>query len=132
MPSAVSASTLSPSQSLGQWIGRSVTFPLSRSELWAIVREYLDQSGAKCIFSTAYFDEAADADLTLILIGGKIIAQEHAAKITAALRDRTFRIGGEDYQSLAHRLSAPVRGNLAQESGVVGARTEKPFSASVL
>lgn len=78
--------------------------PLSRSELWAIVREYLDQSGAKCIFSTAYFDEAADADLTLILLGGKIIAQERAANITAALRDRTFRIGGEDYQSLARRL----------------------------
>ncbi len=78
--------------------------PLSRSELWAIVREYLDQSGAKCIFSTAYFDEAADADLTLILLGGKIIAQERAAKITAALRDRTFRIDGEDYQSLARRL----------------------------
>lgn len=78
--------------------------PLSRRELWAIVREYLDQSGAKCIFSTAYFDEAADADLTLILLGGKIIAQERAAKITAALRDRTFRICGEDYQSLARRL----------------------------
>ncbi len=78
--------------------------PLSRRELWAIVREYLDQSGAKCIFSTAYFDEAADADLTLILLGGKIIAQERAAKITATLRDRTFRIGGEDYQSLARRL----------------------------
>ena len=78
--------------------------PLSRSELWAIVREYLDQSGAKCIFSTAYFDEAADADLTLILLGGKIIAQERAAKITAALRDRAFRIDGEDYQSLARRL----------------------------
>ena len=78
--------------------------PLSRSELWAIVREYLDQSGAKCIFSTAYFDEAADADLTLILLGGKIIAQERAAKITAALQDRTFRIGGEDYQRLARRL----------------------------
>ena len=78
--------------------------PLSRSELWAIVREYLDQSGAKCIFSTAYFDEAADADLTLILLGGKIIAQSPAAKITAALRDRTFRIDGEDYQSLARRL----------------------------
>ena len=78
--------------------------PLSRSELWAIVREYLDQSGAKCIFSTAYFDEAADADLTLILLGGKIIAQDPAANITAALRDRTFRIDGEDYQSLARRL----------------------------
>ena len=78
--------------------------PLSRSELWAIVREYLDQSGAKCIFSTAYFNEAADADLTLILLGGKIIAQEHAAKITAALREHTFRIDGEDYQSLARRL----------------------------
>ena len=78
--------------------------PLSRSELWAIVREYLDQSDAKCIFSTAYFDEAADADLTLILLGGKIIAQERAVNITAALRDRTFRIGGEDYQSLARRL----------------------------
>ena len=78
--------------------------PLSRSELWAIVREYLDQSGAKCIFSTAYFDEAADADLTLILLGGKIIAQDPAAKITAALRDRTFRICSEDYQSLARRL----------------------------
>ena len=78
--------------------------PLSRSELWAIVREYLDQSGAKCIFSTAYFDEAADADLTLILLGGKIIAQERAANITAALRERTFRICSEDYQSLARRL----------------------------
>ena len=78
--------------------------PLSRSELWAIVREYLDQSGAKCIFSTAYFDEAADADLTLILLGGKIIAQERSANITAALRDRTFRIDGEDYQSLARHL----------------------------
>ena len=78
--------------------------PLSRRELWVIVREYLDQSGAKCIFSTAYFDEAADADLTLILLGGKIIAQERAAKITAALRDRTFRICSEDYQSLARRL----------------------------
>ena len=78
--------------------------PLSRSELWAIVREYLDQSGAKCIFSTAYFDEAADADLTLILLGGKIIAQDPAANITAALQDRTFRICSEDYQSLARRL----------------------------
>ena len=38
------------------------------------------------------------------MLGGKIIAQERAAKITAALRDRTFRIDGEDYQSLARRL----------------------------
>lgn len=110
--------------------------PLSRSELWAIVREYLDQSGAKCIFSTAYFDEAADADLTLILLGGKIIAQERAAKITAALRDRTFRIDDEDYQSLARRLmfktqrflkNSPLI-DICPRDGSVDLLSEKPMS----
>ena len=110
--------------------------PLSRSELWAIVREYLDQSSAKCIFSTAYFDEAADADLTLILLGGKIIAQERAAKITAALRDRTFRIDGEDYQRLARRLmfktqrflkSSPLI-DICPRDGSVDLLSEEPIS----
>ena len=47
--------------------------PLSRRELWAVIRRMVGQGGTTCFFSTAYLEEAESADWVLCMSEGRII-----------------------------------------------------------
>lgn len=54
--------------------------PLSRQELWQLIESYLEERKARCLFSTAYLEEAERCDLILML-------DEHGNLETAVPRD---------------------------------------------
>ena len=66
--------------------------PVSRGELWAIIFDYLKESNAYCIFSSAYLEEAQKSDLVLMLDEGKIIKQGKASELIKECQDEVYAI----------------------------------------
>jgi len=64
--------------------------PLSRRELWDIVRDLVDTQGLTVLLSTAYLDEAERCGHVVVLHQGKVLAQGPPSDITAIARDRVF------------------------------------------
>ena len=64
--------------------------PLSRRELWEIVRQLVDSQGLTVLLSTAYLDEAERCSHVIVLHQGKVLAQGHPSEITAIAKDRVF------------------------------------------
>jgi len=64
--------------------------PLSRRELWDIVRDLVDSQGLTVLLSTAYLDEAERCGHVVVLHQGKVLAQGPPRDITAIARDRVF------------------------------------------
>ncbi len=66
--------------------------PLSRRELWKMVRELSDNQ--TCIlWSTAYLDEAERCDDVLLLNSGKLLFKGTPAELTGRVEGRTFLLG---------------------------------------
>ncbi len=57
--------------------------PLSRRELWRIIRRMQAESGMTALVSTAYLSEAAEADDVLLLSEGRLIAHEAPGALAA-------------------------------------------------
>ncbi|HEY2249474.1 MAG TPA: ABC transporter ATP-binding protein, partial [Planctomycetaceae bacterium] len=49
--------------------------PLSRRELWQIIRQLVDEQGLTVLLSTAYLDEAEHCRHAIVLHQGKVLAQ---------------------------------------------------------
>jgi ABC-2 type transport system ATP-binding protein len=64
--------------------------PLSRRELWEIVRQLVDTQGLTVLLSTAYLDEAERCGHVIVLHQGKTLAQGQPSDITDIARDRVF------------------------------------------
>ena len=64
--------------------------PLSRRELWDIVRDLVDSQGLTVLLSTAYLDEAERCGHVVVFHQGKVLAQGPPRDITAIARDRVF------------------------------------------
>jgi ABC-2 type transport system ATP-binding protein len=64
--------------------------PLSRRELWDIVRDLVDSQGLTVLLSTAYLDEAERCGHVVVLHQGKVLAQGPPGDITAIARGRVF------------------------------------------
>jgi ABC-2 type transport system ATP-binding protein len=64
--------------------------PLSRRELWDIVRDLVDAQGLTVLLSTAYLDEAERCGHVVVLHQGKVLAQGPPGEITAIARGRVF------------------------------------------
>ena len=64
--------------------------PLSRRELWEIVRQLVDTQGLTVLLSTAYLDEAERCGHVIVLHQGKVLAQGRPGDITAIARGRVF------------------------------------------
>ena len=64
--------------------------PLSRRELWDIVRDLVDSQGLTVLLSTAYLDEAERCGHVVVLHQGKVLAQGPPRDITAVARDHVF------------------------------------------
>lgn len=74
--------------------------PVSRKELWDIIYDYINKSDAYCVFSTAYLEEAAKSDLTLMMEQGKVVMQGQPDELANITKGLTYSIDikDENYQ----------------------------------
>ena len=73
--------------------------PISRRELWEIIKNYLKSTGSYCIFSSLYLEEAEQGSLTLFIKNGELIYQGSAQKLKDEVQQQCFAL------SLDHKLS---------------------------
>ena len=73
--------------------------PLSRRELWEIIRGLVHDQGVPVLLSTAYLDEAERCDHVVVLRQGKVLAQGPPSEVTALARDHTFLANPPDGQT---------------------------------
>jgi len=81
--------------------------PLSRRELWEIVRQLVESQGLTVLLSTAYLDEAERCGHVIVLHQGKVLAQGQPGDITAIARGRVFvaeLAAGQSARSVQSRL----------------------------
>ncbi|HUI61867.1 MAG TPA: ATP-binding cassette domain-containing protein [Steroidobacteraceae bacterium] len=90
--------------------------PLSRKELWAIVRTLVDEQGLTVLLSTSYLDEAEYCGQVIVLHLGKVLAQGEPAAISAVARNRVL-LGSPP----ADRSARSWQAQLLDEPGVVDA-----------
>ncbi len=64
--------------------------PLSRRELWEIVRQLVDTQGLTVLLSTAYLDEAEKCGHVVVLHQGKVLAQGKPGDVTSIAGGRVF------------------------------------------
>lgn len=83
--------------------------PVSRRDLWAIVRRLVDQ-GNTVLWSTSYLDEAERCDGVFLLNEGRILDHGRPGKFTDRMRGRTFLmpLNGTDRRAIqAHMQVQP-------------------------
>jgi ABC-2 type transport system ATP-binding protein len=90
--------------------------PLSRRELWEIVRDLVDTQGLTVLLSTAYLDEAERCGHVVVLHQGKVLAQGPPGDITEIARDRVFVA-----ELAAGQSARVVQSRLLDEPGVIDA-----------
>jgi len=64
--------------------------PLSRRELWEIVKNLVHEEGITVLVSTSYLDEAERASRVIVLNGGRVLAQGAPVEVTRLAADRTY------------------------------------------
>jgi len=90
--------------------------PLSRKELWAIVRTLVDEQGLTVLLSTSYLDEAEHCGQVIVLHHGRVLAQGEPAGISAAAADRVYLASPP-----TNRSARAWQAQLLDEPGVVDA-----------
>ena len=91
--------------------------PLSRRELWSMVRTLAD-SGIAVVWSTAYLDEAANCDRLWMLHQGRLIADDAPDSFLAEVRARCYRM------PLAERGRRTVQAAARARPGVLDAQVQ--------
>jgi ABC-2 type transport system ATP-binding protein len=91
--------------------------PLSRRELWSMVRTLAD-SGIAVVWSTAYLDEAANCDRLWMLHQGRLIADDAPNVFLAEVRGRCYRM------PLAERGRRAVQTAARTRPGVLDAQVQ--------
>lgn len=66
--------------------------PLSRRELWAIIRQLVDQQHLTVLLSTPYLDEAERCSQAIVLHQGKVLAQGKPSEVVQLARGRTYLV----------------------------------------
>jgi ABC-2 type transport system ATP-binding protein len=64
--------------------------PLSRRELWNIIRQLVNDQGLTVLLSTSYLDEAERCDRVVVIHQGKVLAQGHPGEVTGLAAGRVF------------------------------------------
>jgi ABC-2 type transport system ATP-binding protein len=90
--------------------------PLSRRELWNIVRQLVDTQGLTVLLTTAYLDEAERCGHVVVLHHGKVLQQGRPEDITSIAAGRVFVADLPSGQS-----ARSVQSRLLDEPGVVDA-----------
>lgn len=92
--------------------------PLSRRELWAVVRRMVAETGMTCLFSTGYIEEAASADRVLFLEEGRLLAARSPQELLSIAQGRCYRLaladqGQKSAQSEARSLMLRVQSEVS-------------------
>jgi ABC-2 type transport system ATP-binding protein len=66
--------------------------PVSRRELWAIVRRLVAEEGTSVLLSTAYLDEAERCDSVILLHEGRVLGQGTPAEFRAPLSGHSYLV----------------------------------------
>jgi ABC-2 type transport system ATP-binding protein len=64
--------------------------PLSRRELWEIVRELVNDQRLTVLLSTSYLDEAERCDHVAVMHGGRVLAQGHPSRVSELAAGRVL------------------------------------------
>ncbi|MGB5439306.1 MAG: ATP-binding cassette domain-containing protein [Gammaproteobacteria bacterium] len=82
--------------------------PVSRRELWAIIKRLVEQEGLGVLLSTAYLNEAERCDAVILMHEGRSLGQGSPAYFSEQMRGRSFRISSAllTKRSLQNRVSA--------------------------
>jgi ABC-2 type transport system ATP-binding protein len=64
--------------------------PLSRRELWAIIRRLVDEQGLTVLLSTAYLDEAEQCGKVVVMHQGRVLAQGRPSEVSELAAGRVF------------------------------------------
>jgi ABC-2 type transport system ATP-binding protein len=64
--------------------------PLSRRELWEIIRALVRDQGVPVLLSTSYLDEAERCDHVVVLRQGRVLAQGPPSEVSALAQGHTF------------------------------------------
>lgn len=80
--------------------------PVSRSELWQIIFDYLEKSKSYCLFTSAYLEEASFADEVLVCNEGKIVMRGKATDLVKICEKEAYAINPYElnYQHYAREL----------------------------
>ena len=81
--------------------------PISRGELWAIIEDYIRDTGSYCLFSSLYLEEADKASLTIFIKDGKLLFAGTAAQLREDVANQCYYIDlHEDisYQKLSRYM----------------------------
>ncbi|KHK91537.1 ATP-binding cassette domain-containing protein [Novosphingobium malaysiense] len=70
--------------------------PLSRRDLWEIIKQLIAEEGLSVIVSTAYMDEAGRCDHVFVLNGGRLLAEGTPADLTARAKGLTYVVTPQD------------------------------------
>jgi len=68
--------------------------PLSRKELWEIIRELVKREKIICVASTAYMAEASTFDRLILFDKGEIVSQGDFASLVSTAKDYTYKDDG--------------------------------------
>ncbi len=93
--------------------------PLSRRELWDIIRKLVQSDRLAVIVATSYLDEADRCDHAVVMHGGKILAQGPPATITRMATGKSFSLAARDGEK-----PRDLQARLLGRAGVVDAVPE--------
>ncbi len=66
--------------------------PVSRRELWQIVKRFVEEEGTTVLLSTAYLDEAERCDNVIILDEGQLLGHGQPSSFSQPMAGRTFKV----------------------------------------
>lgn len=82
--------------------------PISRRELWTIIRREAASQGVTVLLSTAYMDEAERCDHVILLHEGEILAQGNPGQLSAPFEGRCFLL--ENVSQTSRYLQSRIAG----------------------
>ena len=110
--------------------------PLSRRELWQIIRGLVRSAGLPVIVSTSYLDEADGCDHVIVLDHGRVLAQGAPQSVSALAEGRSFLLqpaADEKPRDLQARLLGnPAVVDASPEGGRVRVVLNTPDAATAL
>ena len=96
--------------------------PVSRRDLWRIIRELVADEGLTVLVSTAYLDETEQCREVVMLRQGKMLNQDNPAKVSREQENKTYHLTapGMKKRELQQRLSVSdeVLDSVIQGEGV--------------
>ncbi|HWR03821.1 MAG TPA: ATP-binding cassette domain-containing protein [Humidesulfovibrio sp.] len=90
--------------------------PISRRELWRMVRELADD-GIGVVWSTSYLDEAEGCDEVLLLSGGRLLFSGKPAELTGRVAGRVVQVRGLSFDGASGTADGAAPGAVNAAAG---------------